>query len=125
MDKDKAYKLADALESGKYKQGLVSLRSQDGYCCLGVACEVAGLKGVYNSLSKNYCFGEESYGLLKPDIFKQVGIHTNLGNFNRPIKCKKKGIKLTNFNNLAKLNDAGFSFKFIAKIIRKHYKNII
>lgn len=34
-----------ALRSGKYKQGRGRLRSADDkYCCLGIACEVAGMR---------------------------------------------------------------------------------
>ena len=38
--KKQAQKWADALRSGKYKQGRCQLQSEDGYCCLGVACDV-------------------------------------------------------------------------------------
>lgn len=34
--------LVSALRSGKYKQGRSFLRLADDYCCLGVACDVAG-----------------------------------------------------------------------------------
>ena len=33
-------KLAEALESGWYKQTRYTLKSGDSYCCLGVACEL-------------------------------------------------------------------------------------
>lgn len=34
----------DALESGKYKQGELCLRDKDdNFCCLGIACELAGI----------------------------------------------------------------------------------
>jgi hypothetical protein len=32
--------LANALESGEYKQGNFRLRANDEYCCLGVACDI-------------------------------------------------------------------------------------
>jgi len=38
--KKQAQKWADALRSGKYKQGRHQLQFEDGYCCMGVACEV-------------------------------------------------------------------------------------
>jgi hypothetical protein len=31
-----------ALRSGNYKQSKMQLKSDDGYCCLGVLCEVSG-----------------------------------------------------------------------------------
>lgn len=30
----------EALRSGKYRQGIGSLQSEEGYCCLGVACYI-------------------------------------------------------------------------------------
>ena len=35
-----AAKWLDALRSGKYRQASESLRTNEGYCCLGVACDV-------------------------------------------------------------------------------------
>lgn len=37
---DNAAKWIAALRSGDYSQGRSRLRTQEGYCCLGVACEV-------------------------------------------------------------------------------------
>lgn len=41
-DKQKAriQLLVDALRSGEYEQGQAALRTEDKYCCLGVACDV-------------------------------------------------------------------------------------
>lgn len=38
-----------ALRSGKYKQGQRTLLRDNKYCCLGVACVVAGVKNVPRS----------------------------------------------------------------------------
>ena len=38
--KKQAQKWADALRSGKYKQGKHQLQSDSGHCCMGVACDV-------------------------------------------------------------------------------------
>lgn len=38
--KKQAQKWADALRSGKYKQGMRQLQSDSGYCCMGVACDI-------------------------------------------------------------------------------------
>ncbi len=35
-----------ALRSGKFKQGRGQLQSDDGFCCLGVACAIAVEQGV-------------------------------------------------------------------------------
>lgn len=48
-----------ALESGKYKQGHGTLHSADGFCCLGVVCDILTKSGelsrsVYNSTRYMY-----------------------------------------------------------------------
>lgn len=61
-------KWAEALESGEYKQGVLSLRPGDGdsYCCLGVACDVSEM-GVWKQRDGSYAYrldgqaGESSY----------------------------------------------------------------
>ena len=41
-----------ALESGEYKQGRGRLRDDNGFCCLGVACDLSGL-GEWTPLNRN------------------------------------------------------------------------
>lgn len=40
ITKKEAQKWADALRSGKFKQTTGCLQDSNGYCCLGVACEI-------------------------------------------------------------------------------------
>lgn len=47
MNKEEAYRWADALESGEYPQGKNALFTQQrGYCCLGVKCAISSLHRV-------------------------------------------------------------------------------
>lgn len=46
MNPEVKQKWVEALRSGKYKQGQGALRTGDGYCCLGVLCELAVKEGV-------------------------------------------------------------------------------
>jgi hypothetical protein len=39
-------RMVEALESGEYVQAQMRLRTEDGFCCLGVACDVASKAGV-------------------------------------------------------------------------------
>jgi len=50
MDKEVKQKWVDALRSGKYKQGQGYLRTPDGYCCLGVLCEVLNAEYTYSDI---------------------------------------------------------------------------
>lgn len=43
INKERVLQWVNALESGKYKQASNSLKTPEGMCCLGVACEVSGL----------------------------------------------------------------------------------
>lgn len=40
IPKDKIQQWINALRSGEYKQGSGGLQSEEGYCCLGVACDL-------------------------------------------------------------------------------------
>lgn len=46
---DNAKKWVAALRSGEYKQAQNQLRTDEGYCCLGVACELALEAGAISS----------------------------------------------------------------------------
>lgn len=48
-----------ALRSGKYTQTRRTLKDQDGFCCLGVLCDVLDPKG-WNG--KMYRFGDQARG---------------------------------------------------------------
>ena len=92
-----------ALRSGEYKQGMGLLKGEDwnggpfSYCCLGVACEVAGCKNIDGPFIRK---GAGIRGITKlPKIL--------IGDDGLPDK-------------LAKMNDFGKSFKQIANWIEKN-----
>jgi len=92
-----------ALRSGKYKQDTEKgkLETVDGkFCCLGVACKVAGVGNKNNVLSQAWI--EDSKD------FKIKGVP----------KILKEDTELP--TRLAQMNDAGKSFKFIATWIEKN-----
>jgi len=45
-NKENITKWVDALKSGEYEQTVGALRNEWGYCCLGVACDVAIKNGL-------------------------------------------------------------------------------
>ena len=73
-NKDRVKLLADALRSGKYKQGMGHLKYTWGeddvkYCCLGVACEVAISNGV--AVKQTHTSHEEEghrYGIYDDEV---------------------------------------------------------
>jgi hypothetical protein len=111
MDAELKQKWIAALRSGKYPQGTGYLQTADGFCCLGVLCDVAGLKRSASKKSKgdfsSFIFYEFPNG--KTDGF-----------------CLDKdfmysiGLDFYTMNRLADMNDDGSSFDFIAGYIEKN-----
>ena len=109
MDHDIAMKWADALESGEYKQTQGRLYDGKGYCCLGVLCDLVGLKPKYFPKA-GFLF--DSQGASLPNsVLEKTGITSTYG-------CYPG-------NNLTNLNDVdGKSFPEIAEVIREHWEEL-
>lgn len=73
INRENLKKWTDALRSGKYTQGKRSLCTPQGYCCLGVLCEVAIENGVplekrsTGSLEFKKSFSYDSSSKFLPD----------------------------------------------------------
>lgn len=98
----------NALRSGKYKQGKTALRRSNKkqknkaeFCCLGVLCDVAGVKWDKNGTGDDLClFGN---GLLVEDALKFFGLTAEAQ------------------ETLVRLNDeGGYTFLEIAGYIEKN-----
>lgn len=107
MKKVIAMKWAKALESGKYKQGKGELYLKGKYCCLGVLCELAPK----SKITKRFR-GKITGGTLisQPRVKKWAEMKYHNGTFTG--------------GSLVNLNDNGMSFKGIAQLIRKEWKNL-
>lgn len=96
-----------ALRSGKYKQGGGFLKSMNNeFCCLGVACELAGLRSEQSNTGA-YDFGDEhspiSYRSYMPPVFANAfGLNGTLGEFSK--KVRFPGLDYP-FESLAAMND--------------------
>lgn len=104
------------LESGEYEQGHGSLRPYENkFCCLGVLCnihaqehpEIAALETDPNKYLGNA-------GYLPPKVQRWAGMNTDNGHL----------LNYCNYLSLAGMNDSGETFKTIAKVIRKNYKDL-
>jgi len=113
-------KWLDALRSGEYKQGRMALRTMDDkFCCLGVSCEIAGLKkrahnGRYLYMDDEATVPEEFLGtidvscsstLAPKKVVEFFGFYSNGGR------------NLTNDASLIGLNDSETPFSKIADIV--------
>ena len=122
-----------ALRSGKYEQSKDALKSPEGYCCLGVLCDV--VKGDLNINWENFdtithdsiyeILGERS---VLPSIVMNYCKLNNKNPFfeldNLAIDYLKSicddDVNLEYIGNLAELNDAGANFNFIADVIERN-----
>jgi hypothetical protein len=87
----------EALRSGKYEQVESKLTNGEGYCCLGVACLVAGKSNdniMHDVNLTNF-----------PEVKSFFGLRDNHGDYRE--------------NCLVDLNDDGTSFSDIADIIER------
>lgn len=120
MKQEIAYQWADALESGKYKQGRHRLKSSENtFCCLGVLCDL--FKEQVNSQWDlvgdpkfiNTATAERTTSFLPVTIMGLTGISSVNG------KIGGLGSK-----TLAQMNDAGATFSEIAQTIRENWEKL-
>jgi hypothetical protein len=100
-----AKKWIRALKSGKYRQTKDHLRTNYGFCCLGVACDLAVKAKVIPAPEKEggqYYYDNAGAVLPRP-VQTWLGLRTNSGRFGQ--------------KSLMDLNDEGKRFKTIARII--------
>ena len=108
----------EALESGDYKQTTGRLHDDDGYCCLGVACEISGLvtwdqpaeARHYNAIYDPET-GDFSTVALPLRVAKWLGLSGLDGDFHSDTHSYI-------LESLANINDGGASFADIAALIR-------
>ena len=118
MDANIKQKWLDALRSGKYAQAQERLHTEDGFCCLGVLCEVYIKEhGLDRSL-----MWEEGTGLDEGEMFifgsstylpKQVMNWANVPRAGQIVTADK-------MIDLADLNDGGVPFDQIADLIEEY-----
>lgn len=126
MKQEIAERWVQALRSGEYKQGLSRLRTKDdGYCCLGVLCDLASKEGVgewnYHQSHAAWYYQKKGIepGVIDSEVMDDVYIPkfviewagmdatSNSGRYNEEEETKY----------LAVDNDGGKSFSEIATII--------
>lgn len=110
-----------ALESGKYQQGEGRLCKDDKYCCLGVACEVFGLKHYMEGGQKRYQSEAGSVTSYPPtELCIRLGLRNYVGGLGRSIPATDGY-----HGSLVSLNDAAQApFSEIARLIRLDPANV-
>lgn len=135
MYEDKARLLTAALRSGEYPQTRMALclvkaagdapdDAPVGFCCLGVACEVAMANGVemtteIKGATKFYNGGSAYMPQAVVDFFGFKNSHGASYTENGPVlMTTSKGLK----GSLAQANDTGVPFDEIADLIDANYE---
>jgi hypothetical protein len=104
MLNENAKKWVAALRSGDFRQGKCALLTEEGYCCLGVACALH----IQEGLSPANIVGNKATHL--PEAVREwFGLRTKAGQYNTPSDASQTW--------LVNDNDYGKSFAEIANII--------
>lgn len=138
MNEENIAKLIAALRSNEYDQATQALRSDDQFCCLGVACDISGLGtwkkaegAVLKDRQYRYVVRDENgeidsaHAVMPDAVARWLGIDTT-GELVLPVEITNNGIHwdTEEWNyptspdiSLTELNDSGMTFSQIADIL--------
>ena len=112
MNEQVKEKWLSSLRSGDYQQTKSYLHKEDGFCCLGVLCDIYGKEhNVEWNFDEdgNYYKFQDHPATLSLSVMEWAGVGSSnpyIGNV---------------AETLSGLNDTGFTFNEIADIIEKHF----
>jgi hypothetical protein len=109
----RAMELVAALRSGKYQQTTGRLKSNTGFCCLGVACDISKI-GKWTSENEYSVVGfMRADGILPDPVKNYFGFDGNSGQVTNDVrKC------------LSDMNDNGATFTQIADFIEQNWESL-
>lgn len=114
MNPEVKEKWLTALRSGEYPQTKGALHNTEGYCCLGVLCDIAAKEGIVNELPPGEYHlygtfnGASSY--LPVEVRVWAGLWDEQGNPSTDV-----------YLGLPTVNDNGGTFEEIADLIQERY----
>lgn len=103
-----------ALESGEYEQSKNCLFNGNGYCCLGVACVVAGLQ--FEKVGSAY-IADGAEAELPESLLETFKLFNSYGDFRDD---SVQDVATFRTSGLASANDRGATFSEIATFIRSN-----
>lgn len=107
----------EALRSGEYKQCRLALRDGEGFCCLGVACEVAIKAGVPLVQA-----GEDGYSVPGSGIINRAFLPRAVRAW---LGLSSGNGQVSSFQSLSVLNDRERrNFTYIADFIDEHREEL-
>ena len=100
-----------ALESGEYSQIRKALRRNDGFCCLGVGCDISSLNiWIKEEFTGIYTYSDSEHTL--PFVVQNwLGLNTTDGSYKNESEDVLQRLSIN--------NDSGIDFKDIAATIRR------
>jgi hypothetical protein len=130
MNPEVKQKWIDALRSGEYEQGSEKLRSVSGYCCLGVLCDLYAqehnteweFRGneETNLQPEDYWYFDGKGEFLPKSVMDWAELESN-----NPIVRSDIDVVNANgeddcfYNEIANLNDMGYTFNDLSKMIEQ------
>lgn len=129
MNEDIKTEWINRLEDGR-PQGRALLQNDRGQCCLGVLCEMAAEAGVVEVIVNedvtdkrvgyyDEVLGAYEYHVLPLAVAKWAGLSLEDGFNAVPIRPRSNAFRDGRIYTLTELNDEGYKFSEIAKVIRE------
>jgi len=131
MNTEVKQKWIDALRSGKYDQGSEKLRSVQGYCCLGVLCDLYSqeqdaeweFRGITetNLQPQDYWYFEDQSEFLPDSVKEWAGLP--VGNPAVRVDVTEADDENDWFytDEIANLNDSGYTFNELSNLIEQQF----
>ncbi len=119
MHKDVADAWVAALRSGQYRQTTLQLRDVDGFCCLGVLCDLHSKQTGAGEWSSDgyYNTGEETDGVIPtPEVADWAGMYDR----SPSLRPEGGGSALITALN----DDDGYDFEQIANLIEEQWEEL-
>lgn len=122
-DLRKAVELAEALKSGKFRQGTGALRKGDTRCCLGVACEISKVSKWHQigASDDNEFFYIDEKNIMPLAVSEYFGFHTCDASRKDRKPIIIEGLLVA---SLWLANDNGATFEQIAYYILENYEQL-
>lgn len=122
----------NALRSGEYNQGREKLRGADGFCCLGVLCDLYAKEhntewdfrsydersGEENPQQYDYWYFEDQSEFLPESVMKWAELETNNPVVRVDVEDNEDEDNRYYQDQIANVNDTGYNFLQIANLIQ-------
>lgn len=123
MNESVKTKWVQALRNGGYNQTRGYLANEDGYCCLGVLCEVAIKEGLEIEVEEDDSDGRVYYSGEESQLPVEVADWAEISRLGER-EYSNPDSNLDDFDSLASVNDyqpSPFTFWHIAHIIEQEF----